>query len=1084
MESVLTADLDLARQNTKTLIAYESRIKQLEGELRQKVDTEASQATELGNANDGVALTNAQTHIAALKAEIATWQGVKERVEGWYLDLKRREGAVEQGRRDLEERTRSLKGDVEEHRQRIKSQIFEEQQADLRKGEAAMKESQLEMDNATETRTKTLEAMHTELQKAQSVLEQQMGEEFQQRVRILDARDVELQARETAAEGYRQSLEKEKEELGQRAETLANLQIKLRAKESDVENKMERLGQETQERHVEFQRKESSFVTYLEQRMATFQQSVEEVLLQNEAEAESLRARIREVSTEKDELQLELRAMQTRAADAESAFSVELDQRRRAEKVRNLGLYPSLYTRDIQERDTIQDERKKSFINSTATQRDLQMKLADAEARLATLEAERVRLRDEMETSRARHPAAGEPAQGTELGGKQRVHIGMLHTQVATLQANLDDANRRLIEQKGEKRAVEGILATKDLELRSQREKSDALKEKLSSAKEEVAALDIDNAKLDSENRNLRETHKQHRVQISELKRKISQHEQSVIKAKAETLKVRQTAYETKVEQDHRYDALQSYAIYVTHSQDYSELQNFYEEQTKAIAERDTALVQRDTTLAQEIQKLQPLTKENGELKETVAKLQTMNKNLQSSVLRAGAEAKQELQKKANTEQQNFEVNIQVLHTQNAELQRELDSLRTRLAELRTETDAERRCYEVTMKIRQRKYDTNMEAFEKEHAKLQEVGIQSANVANVENDFQELRSLRTRLADTVRERDDPRRSLRTLQSLINNGFEETRRLSEPGPVSRIQLLSGCVLTRVSSLIVRLDILIKATVTRTQIAEPMHESDNNPQSEERALYTEYMKDKFPLPASQPTLNDLEPIHKTAGAHSLDIFIGNNIRRQRRGLHCPKRSFWCGPGPHVLVFAATREYGKHGGDASRMVLNCGQEFDFFMTEGDMVYYVGIYQVLSLREVHPPGAEIPIDVSRAAIVRGMGIYPGPEGKVNEKIKDCYPDGEIRTECFGLRCVGFDRKLYESLRECFLSGAGAKKRKADSEDLRNERKKGKRKMQKCWWLLDYSSSRRADAPSARIISQRTALNWSRIFCPTFLTH
>ncbi|KAJ7840378.1 hypothetical protein B0H14DRAFT_3458127 [Mycena olivaceomarginata] len=64
MENIFKAHFNLAWENSKTLIAYESRIKQLEGELQEKVDAEASQAIELGNAN---------TQIVALQAEIATW---------------------------------------------------------------------------------------------------------------------------------------------------------------------------------------------------------------------------------------------------------------------------------------------------------------------------------------------------------------------------------------------------------------------------------------------------------------------------------------------------------------------------------------------------------------------------------------------------------------------------------------------------------------------------------------------------------------------------------------------------------------------------------------------------------------------------------------------------------------------------------------------------------------------------------------------------------------------------------------------------------------------------------------------------
>ncbi|KAJ6518092.1 hypothetical protein C8R47DRAFT_6132 [Mycena vitilis] len=122
------------------------------------------------------------------------------------------------------------------------------------------------------------------------------------------------------------------------------------------------------------------------------------------------------------------------------------------------------------------------------------------------------------------------------------------------------------------------------------------------------------------------------------------------------------------------------------------------------------------------------------------------------------------------------------------------------------------------------------------------------------------------------------------------------------------------------------------------------------------------------------------------------------------------------------------------SSRMVGNVGQTFDFFMNKGDQVYYAGIYHVHSLRTVHPPGSQVPPDVSPAAIIRAAGLHGKPDAN-NEKLSECFPDGKIKVECFALQCIGFDASLYQALRARFLSGEN--KRKAGSEDLQDGRNK-----------------------------------------------
>ncbi|KAJ6599743.1 hypothetical protein DFH09DRAFT_901919 [Mycena vulgaris] len=171
--------------------------------------------------------------------------------------------------------------------------------------------------------------------------------------------------------------------------------------------------------------------------------------------------------------------------------------------------------------------------------------------------------------------------------------------------------------------------------------------------------------------------------------------------------------------------------------------------------------------------------------------------------------------------------------------------------------------------------------------------------------------------------------------------------------------------------------------------------------------------------------------------------------RPSLHCPKRTIWCGPNQRqALVFAPTHEYlpsAEQWTRHSKMAAACGSTFDFFVNQGTFVYYVGTYKVHSLRSIHPPGSPVPSDIVRltlqslsyAAIRHAMGL--GAE--LQTKIRQYFPDGNVKTECFGLQCVGFDHQLYGRLRDRFLAqetrDSASLKRKADSEGPRDGRAK-----------------------------------------------
>ncbi|KAJ7455131.1 hypothetical protein FB451DRAFT_646788 [Mycena latifolia] len=190
--------------------------------------------------------------------------------------------------------------------------------------------------------------------------------------------------------------------------------------------------------------------------------------------------------------------------------------------------------------------------------------------------------------------------------------------------------------------------------------------------------------------------------------------------------------------------------------------------------------------------------------------------------------------------------------------------------------------------------------------------------------------------------------------------------------------------------------------------------------------------FLYPANRPPhkFDSFQPVHSIDTMKPLETFT-HDLPTTRRTLHCPKRTIWCGgERVHALVFAPTHEYWYSSDKwihKSKMNASVGETFDFFVNQGGSVYYAGIYKVHSLRTVHPPGAKITSDVSRLAIHRATGLSLH---STEDKVAECFPDGEIRTECFGLQCVGFDQTLYEGLYARFRIGR-QNKRKAESEDL-----------------------------------------------------
>ncbi|KAJ7604403.1 hypothetical protein B0H17DRAFT_71478 [Mycena rosella] len=196
-------------------------------------------------------------------------------------------------------------------------------------------------------------------------------------------------------------------------------------------------------------------------------------------------------------------------------------------------------------------------------------------------------------------------------------------------------------------------------------------------------------------------------------------------------------------------------------------------------------------------------------------------------------------------------------------------------------------------------------------------------------------------------------------------------------------------------------------------------------------------RFPTPANRPRFKTLLPVDTVKPSNNMYFFL-HNVPTQRQYRHFPDRTLWSGPdGVHAIVYHPTHEYWpavqKWVTPPSISFLS-PELFDLFLTSQNAVYYVGVYAFHSMRDVHPPGSPIPPDVSPVAIHQATGV---PAANVNpwDKITECFLDGHIKVECFGLQCVGFDHELYHKLRLRFVQPAGGEvplKRRADDVDLR----------------------------------------------------
>ncbi|KAJ7626138.1 hypothetical protein FB45DRAFT_75596 [Roridomyces roridus] len=169
-------------------------------------------------------------------------------------------------------------------------------------------------------------------------------------------------------------------------------------------------------------------------------------------------------------------------------------------------------------------------------------------------------------------------------------------------------------------------------------------------------------------------------------------------------------------------------------------------------------------------------------------------------------------------------------------------------------------------------------------------------------------------------------------------------------------------------------------------------------------------QFLMPVNRPSFQSLMPVYTVESKSRLEFFA-HDLRTPRPSMHFPMRTHWCGPEEvHALVYNPTHEYWP---DVQKCVtpttlaMQVGVPFDLFVNRRNAVCYAGVYALHSMREVGQFGEPIPPDVSPMAIAHAAGAT----GPFASKIIECFPDGQIRVECFGLQCLGFDEQLYYAL-------------------------------------------------------------------------
>ncbi|KAF7329332.1 hypothetical protein MKEN_00194400 [Mycena kentingensis (nom. inval.)] len=191
--------------------------------------------------------------------------------------------------------------------------------------------------------------------------------------------------------------------------------------------------------------------------------------------------------------------------------------------------------------------------------------------------------------------------------------------------------------------------------------------------------------------------------------------------------------------------------------------------------------------------------------------------------------------------------------------------------------------------------------------------------------------------------------------------------------------------------------------------------------ERQKYLEHMA-PFVRPSSRSHFKDLRPVSLAHGA--LSMLSQAESKTSLPCLFLRHRTVWCTPDRlHALGFVPTQRLVDEQwvpDDTLSRLAERDQRAHLFVQDGreatSPVHYAGIYAVHDMRAVHPPGSILPSDILFTGVMAAMNLRVrrrGSEGYevLHDKLRELYPDGRPRTECFGLQCVGLDEELYRWL-------------------------------------------------------------------------
>ncbi|KAF7326152.1 hypothetical protein MKEN_00466700 [Mycena kentingensis (nom. inval.)] len=200
--------------------------------------------------------------------------------------------------------------------------------------------------------------------------------------------------------------------------------------------------------------------------------------------------------------------------------------------------------------------------------------------------------------------------------------------------------------------------------------------------------------------------------------------------------------------------------------------------------------------------------------------------------------------------------------------------------------------------------------------------------------------------------------------------------------------------------------------------------------ERTAYLDFMA-PFPRPSDRKRFEDLRRVG--ADGHAREVLDYADTIAARPLLFLRKRTVWCNSDKlHAIAFSPTKIYhhtSRRWLNDNTVSMHVGKDVEFFVQEDSeldggkpgTIYYVGVYRVHSMRKVHKQGSVAPADIEFSAIMRAMGLSERrSDGSIvldgaRARMREVYPDGEPRTECFGLQCVGWDGGLFGKLRERF---------------------------------------------------------------------